>query len=265
MSGGTERWHRGRGARGLLLALLLGSAVPLAAQENGGRVVRVQVGPLEPTGTLLRVRGDTLRIVSPELGLAEIPQSALTRLEVQASDALRLGIVVMASAVVGGAVGAAQGEDVVQSTVLGAAVVSMVGLPGGPTWRWRTVVRLDTAWSGGATVRVSAPGHGLSAAVLTLQDFRADTLLINGTAPLPRAEVARLELNLGRDYRRGAATGRKVGALAGFLGATALVLREGNTLVLFPVSAIGAGVGATVGGAAGHLLAPRVWKTVPLR
>jgi hypothetical protein len=266
----------------VLSVFLLVVSVPLAAQSPGpapslrnGSTVRLilRAGPdTGHIGAVLARSGDTLRVITPELGLAQVALEDVARLDVESSAALRTGVLVGASAAAGAVSGVVQGLSVGESLFLGAVTASVFVLPGTASEprRWR---RVDPAasWRAepvGARVRLSAPGPGFSGVELRLQDFRADTLFFIEGGIVPRlalGEVTSLELSLGHHRRRGVAVGSAIGAIAGVLYGGSVYLRAGGEpIVLLPVLAIGMGVGGGVGGLAGYLLAPRHWQTVPL-
>jgi hypothetical protein len=266
----------------ILSVFLLVVSVPLAAQSpdttpllRSGSTVRLLLRSGADTtasiGAVLARSGDTLRVITPEFGLAQVALEDVARLEIQSSTAFTTGILVGASAVGGAVAGLVQGLDVGESLLLGTAVAMVSVLPGTASEppRWR---RVDPAvgWRGepvGARVRLSAPGLGFSDAELRLLNFQADTLFFTEGGMVPRlalGEVTSLELSLGHDRRRGVAVGSTIGGIAGILYGGAVYLRAGGEpIVLLPILAIGAGVGGGLGGLTGYLLAPRRWQRVP--
>ena len=256
-------------------------AAPLAAQPadsasmlRSGSTVRLLLrdGPSSGSvGAVLGRSGDTLRVITPELGLAEVALDDLAALEVPSSTAKQTAIIFAGSVAAGVVVGLVQGESVAKSLVLGTAVAAVVVIPAGAAERrrWRPVDP-SVGWSaepGGARVRVSAPELGLDDAELLLQDFRAGTLYLDDRGvmkPSPVAQVTSLELSLGRDRRRGVRIGTAVGALAAITYGVARAVDEGQAVALIPVALVGFTVGGSVGGFAGFLLAPREWRKIPL-
>ena len=92
----------------ILSVFLLVVSVPLAAQspESGpllrnGSTVRIilRAGPATGhIGSALARSGDTLRVITPELGLAQVALEDVASLEIQSSTAFRTGVLVGASA-----------------------------------------------------------------------------------------------------------------------------------------------------------------------
>lgn len=249
-------------------------AAPLGAQARdpgpalrSGSTVRLLLDSGPSTGVLLGIGGDTLRVITPELGLARVPLTEVTGVEIPTSAALRTGALVAATAVGGGVVGMLQGESFIESMLLGTAAAVVVVLPASASElrRWRRVSP-PLGWRDepiGALVRVSAPGF--SGARLRLHDFRGDTAYFGAAGPLRIGEITSLELSVGRDRRRGVARGSALGGIAGVLYGIAVFAREGgDPILLLPLVAIGSGVGGAVGGLGGYLLAPRHWDVVPL-
>lgn len=269
----------------VLLIFLLASAAPLAAplaaqsadsasMLRSGSTVRLLLrgGPTrESVGAVLGRSGDTLRVITPELGLAEVSLDDLAGLEVPASTARQTAIIAGASAAAGVVAGLVQGEGVVESVVLGSALAAVIVIPAGASERrrWRPI---DPAagWRAepaGARVRVSAPELGLDRAELLLHDFLAGTLhLDDGGAlkPSPIDQVTSLELSIGRDRRRGVRIGTAVGALAGITYGIARAVDEGAAVAIIPIAFVGFTVGGGLGGFTGFLLAPREWRRIPL-
>jgi len=265
----------------VLLILLLVYAAPLAAQSAGsasklgsGSTVRLLLrdGPSrESVGAVVGRSGDTLRVITPELGLAEVALDDLAGLDVPASTTRQTAIILAGSAAAGVVIGLVQGEGVVESVVVGSALAAVVVIPAGASERryWRP---LDPAagWRDeplGARVRVSAPELGLDGADLLLHDFRADTLYLDDRGvmkPSPIAQVTSLELSIGRDRRRGVRIGTAVGAIATITYAIARAVDEGGAVALIPVTFVAFTVGGSLGGFGGFLLAPREWRRIPL-
>jgi hypothetical protein len=266
----------------ILSVLLLVASVPLAAQSpdtgpllRSGSTVRLLLragADSRSIGSVLATSGDTLRVITPELGLAQVALEDIARLEVESSTALMTGVLVGASAAGGAVSGLVQGLGVGESLLLGTAVAAIFILPGTASEprRWR---RVDPAvsWRAepvGARVRLSAPGLGFSNVQLRLHDFQADTLLFMEGGIVPRlalGEVTSLELSLGHNRKRAVSVGSTIGGIAGVLYGGAVYSRAGgDPVVLLPLMAIGLGVGGGLGGLTGYLLAPRQWQRVPL-
>jgi hypothetical protein len=263
------------------LIFLLASAAPLAAQPadsasmlRSGSTVRLLLRDRPSSGSVGAVlgrSGDTLRVITPEFGLAQVALDDLASLEVPASDAGKTAIVVAGSAAGGVVVGLLQGESFIRSLVLGSALAAVVVIPAGASERrrWRAV---DAAapWRDapvGARVRVSAPELGFENAQLLLHDFRADSLYLQDHGvmkPSAVSEVTRLELSVGRDRRRGVRIGTAVGAIAAVGYGVARTIEEGEGVALIPVAFVSFMIGGSVGGFAGFLLAPRDWRKIPL-
>lgn len=257
------------------------SAAPLAAQSadsatvlRSGSTVRLHLrdGPSSGSvGAVLARSGDTLRVITPELGLAEVPLDDVVRLEVPASDARNTAILLAGSAAGGAVAGLLQGESVATSLAVGAALAVVIGIPAGASERrrWRPVDPA-VAWRDGAVgvrVRVSAPALGFDRSKLLLQDFRAGTLHLDDRGvmkPSPVAQLSSLELSLGRDRRRGVRIGTAVGAIAAITYGIFRAVDEGAGVAVIPVALVGFTVGGTLGGFAGFLLAPREWRRIPL-
>ncbi|HEX8213825.1 MAG TPA: hypothetical protein VF584_26900 [Longimicrobium sp.] len=265
----------------VLLILLLVYATPLGAQSadsasmlRSGSTVRLLLRDApsqESVGAVLGRSGDTLRVITPELGLAEVALDDLAGLEVPASTARQTAIIAGASAAAGVVVGLVQGEGFVESVVLGSALAAVIVIPAGASERrrWRPV---DPAagWRDepvGARVRVSAPELGFDRAELLLHDFRAGTLHLDDRGVLkasPIVQVTSLELSIGRDRRRGVRIGTAVGALAAITYGIARAVDEGAAVAIIPVTFVAFTVGGSIGGFTGFLLAPREWRRIPL-
>jgi hypothetical protein len=264
----------------VLLIFFLASAAPLAAQARSapmlgsGSTVRLLLrdGPSGGSvGAVLGRSGDTLRVITPELGLAEVALDDLAGLEVPSSTARETAIIFAGSMAAGVVVGLVQGESVVESLALGAAGAAIVVIPAGASERrrWRP---LDPAagWRdepAGARVRVSAPELGLDGAELLLHDFRAGTLYLDDGGvmkPSPAAQLTSLELSLGHDRRRGVRIGTAVGALAAIGYGAYRAIDEGQGVALLPVALVGFTLGGSLGGFTGFFLAPREWRRIPL-
>lgn len=278
----------------ILLSLLLASTVSLRAQDRepapplrSGSTVRLvlRAGPsTESMGAVLGMSGDTVRVITPELGLARLPWAAVHRLEIPAPTGRRdltTAGVVLASGAVAGIVSMLEGEGFIESFVIATIGVTSIALPGyaSEPQQWQPLPQNSSSdgmpsvnWRDepvGARVRISAPGYGLSAATLRLQDFRADTVYLTQPGelmPLPVGEITSLELSLGRNTRRGVLLGRGIGAIGGGLyGGAIFALAGGYGIILAPVGvAVGLGIGGGIGAVAGYLLAPRQWTSVPV-
>lgn len=279
----------------ILLGFLLISVVPLRAQSpepvtllRSGSTVRLILHsgpPTGSTGAILGMSGDTLRVATPEFGLAELPLAAVRRLEVPAPTARRAhtaGGAVLAISAGAGILSMLEGEGFIATFLGSTLMLTSIALPGyaSEPRQWRPVVgdsssgltgldRQDEPL--GARVRVSAPGQGFRAAKLRLQDFRADTVYFTQAGELtplrlPVGEITSLELSIGRNTGHGTVLGRNVGAIVGGLYGAALFARQGGYVVLLaPVGAgIGIGLGGGIGAVAGYLLAPREWVNVPV-
>jgi len=274
----------------LLLCAALLAATPAAAQARdeprpltgAARVtlyLREGDGAGVP-GIIVGARGDTLRIVSPALGLAQVPAGSIARLEVPGSprgELLRYAFLIVGVSAGAGLGSVAGDEDFVptfMNTLIFLSAVGGVmyaregtprapepldlsrGLPGGTVQPGR-----------GAAVRFATAGRPLTRGRLT--DFDADSLsLRGGDAPprLPRAELTRLQVSLGPDRARGRRIGGVVGAVGGglLLGGV-LASRGGWGLVVAPAGAVVGGLfGGALGTGAGHVFAPPAWSNVPL-
>ncbi|HEY7769874.1 hypothetical protein [Longimicrobium sp.] len=264
----------------ILSIFLLVASVPLAGQTpDSGPVLRsgssmrliLRAGPDSGyIGSVLARSGDSLRVITPELGLAQVALEDVARFEVESSN--KTGLLVGLTAAGGAVAGIVQGASVAESLLLGTVFAAVAVLPGSASEprRWR---RVDPAVSwrggpGGARVRLSAPGAGFSTVELRLQDFQADTLFFmeGGIVPsLPLGEVTSLELSLGYNRRRGVAVGSVIGGIAGIVYGGSVYLRAGgDPVVLLPIVGIGLALGGGFGGVTGYLLAPRRWQRVPL-
>ncbi|HZG41917.1 MAG TPA: hypothetical protein VEY93_03065 [Longimicrobium sp.] len=263
----------------ILWVLLLAASAPLAAQSpgsgpllRGGSTVRLilRAGPDSGyIGSVLARSGDSVRVITPGLGLAQVALEDVARFEVESST--KTGVLVGATAAGGAIAGIVQGTGVAESLLLGTVFAAVAVLPGSASEprRWR---RVDPAasWRAepvGARVRLSAPAPGFSDVELRLLDFRADTLFFKEGGIVPRlalGEVTSLELSLGHNRKRGVAVGSTIGGIAGVLYGGALYLREGDSNLLLPSLVVGTAVGGGLGGLTGYLLAPRRWQRVPL-
>jgi hypothetical protein len=256
----------------LLLAYAAQSADSASMLRSGSTVRLLLREPSrESVGAVLGRSGDTLRVITPELGLAEVALDDLAGLEVPASTARETAIILAGTAAAGVVIGLVQGEGVVESVVLGSALAAVVVIPAGASERrrWRPV-NPAAGWRdepAGARVRVSAPELGLDRAELLLHDFREGTLHLDDHGvlkPSPIAQVTSLELSLGRDRRRGVRLGTAVGALAAITYGIARAVDKGGAVAIIPVAFIGFTVGGGLGGFTGFLLAPREWRRIPL-
>ena len=267
----------------ILSVFLLVVSAPLAAQSpdpapllRSGSTVRLLLRSAPDTtgyiGSVLARSGDSLRVITPELGLAQVALEDVARFEVESSTKRSTNVLVGATAALGAVAGIVQGLGVAESLLLGTVSAAVAILPGSASdpRQWR---RVDptVSWRAepvGARVRLSAPGLGFSDVELRLQDFQADTLFFRegGVVPrLPLGEVTSLELSLGHNRRRGVAVGSTIGAIALIVyGGSGYLRTGGDPIVLLPIVAIGVGLGGGLGGVAGYLLAPRHWQRVPL-
>jgi|GEM_PF-3202442 len=256
--------------RHILLSFLLLLAAPLGAQTGdpalrSGSTVRLLLSSRPSVGALLGIGGDTLRVITPELGLARVPLAEVAGVEVPTTR--KTGVLLGGTALGGAAAGMIQGEGFIESVLLGTALAAVVVLPASASEarEWRRVA-LPPRWRdepAGARVRVSAPGF--TAAELRLRDFRGDSAYFVDAGAFRVSEITSLELSVGRNRRRGVAWGSTLGAVAGVLYGVAVYSREGGEpILLLPLLAIGSGVGGGIGGLGGYLLAPRRWDVVPL-
>lgn len=275
----------------LLPCLALLAALPLAAQApaeearpvtSGARVtVTLRAGDGERIpGIVVSASGDTLRVVSPEIGLAELPFGEIG--ELQAPGSSRGEMLKYAAAIAGVSAGAglgsvAGGDEFLPAFMNTAIVLAAMGgvlyAREGPP-RAPTAVDLSNGLPGGgvqpgrgALVRITTPT--LPRTAHRLFDFTADTLYLaapDGRAPLPRAELTGLQVSLGRDWDRGFRTGTRIGAIGGgLLLGGGMALQGGWGLLLSPFGfGMGMMFGGTVGGFAGHIFAPHAWSDVPL-
>lgn len=247
-----------------------GSPVTLYLHEgNQGAIAGIVVGG-----------GDTLRIVSPGMGLAQVPTDAIARLDAPGSP--RGELLKNAFAIVGVSAGsglgavAGDGEFVpafMNTLIFLSAVGGVMYVREGPP-RMPEALDVSRGLPGGAVqpgrgaaVRFSTADRPLARARLT--DFTADSLFLRGgDAPprLPRAEVTRLQVSLAPDRERGTRIGAMVGRVGGgLLVGGALASRGGWGLMLAPVGAgIGALLGGTAGWGAGYVFAPPAWSEVPI-
>jgi hypothetical protein len=273
------------------LVVLLLCAGPLAAQPaNGpatipsGTAVRVFLpgGPAAGTrGLVVSGTAESLRVVSPALGLAQLPADSIRRLETVGASGSRkwkfaAGVLVVG--VLAGIGGASGGEDffpmfmnglIFSGAVAGAAYA--LGSPGqravaiDPA-RGLPAVRHDAG--SGAPVRISTVGAP-ARVEYRLRDFTPDSLyLFSGDAftPLPRAQIATLQVSMGRNRGVGARRGALIGALAGAVlaGGSTASLGDWGKLASPFAAVVGAALGGGIGLPVGSALAPRDWTDVPL-
>ncbi|HZG41452.1 MAG TPA: hypothetical protein VEY93_00735 [Longimicrobium sp.] len=227
--------------RSLLLCAALLAAVPAPAQArdpsppltSGSRVtLHLNEGYKGAiTAVVVGARGDTLRIVTPAMGLAQVPTGAIARLEApgSAKGELRTYALLIVGLSAGIGVRAlTRDEEFVPSFMNTLIFLSAVGgvlyaRDGAP--RTPEAVDLSQGLPGGtvqpgrgAAVRFSTADRPLARTRLT--DFTADSLYLRGGhAPsrIERAEVTRLQVRLGADRERGTRIGAVVGGLAGGL------------------------------------------------
>lgn len=269
-------------------ALLLASA-PLTAQTADARASL-------PSGTAVRVflrdgtvsgeRGmlvsgtaDTLRVISPALGLAQLPAGAIQRLEAGSTSSnlkWKYAAAVLGLSAIAGAAG---GEDAFPMFMNGLIFFSLAGgvlyAFEGPRERMITIhpaaglpaVRHD-AGRPGVPVRIAT--GALPLMDRRLRDFSADSvyLVSEGTVtPLPRVEIRALQVSLGRDRRRGARRGALIGGVVGGVLAGGALASSGDFgLLMSPFAVVGGGLlGAGLGVPVGSALAPRTWTDVPVQ
>lgn len=275
----------------LFLVMLLLCAGPLAAQPAtsratlpSGTAVRVFLpgGPAGGTRALL-VSGtaESLRVISPALGLAQLPADSIQQLETFGASGSRkwkYAAGVLAVSLLAGAGGAGGGEDFFPMFMNGlifsgavAGVAYALGSSGERTVaidpaRGLPAVRQDAGT--GVPVRISTIGAPLRVDY-RLRDFTRDSLyLLSGDAftPLPRAQIATLQVSMGRNRGVGARRGALIGALAGAVLAGVSTASLGDFgKVASPFAALGGAVlGAGIGLPVGSALAPRDWTNVPL-
>ena len=273
----------------ILLAVLLLCPAALAAQAadglptlRSGTPVRVFVRGGTPGGdpaVLVSGSADSLRVISPALGLARLAADDVQRLETAGSAGGRKWKYVagvLAAGALAGAGGAGAGEEffpmfmngvIVSGAVAGAMYVLGSGgqraVSIDPA-RGFPVVREDA----GVPVRIATAGQPL--ADHRLRGFTADSvyLVSAGTAaPLARAQITSLQVSLGRDRGRGARRGAVIGALAGGVLAGGALASLGDWGVLMsPFAVLGGGLlGAGLGVPVGSALAPHRWADVPVQ
>lgn len=278
--------------RHLLLACLLLCTAPLAAQTADGRAsvpsgagVRVFLPGGVPggvAGMLVGATGDTLRVISPALGLARLPADSIQRLEVagrRAGTAWKYPAMVLGLAAGAGAGAQAGGDDFFPMFMNGLVAFSIIGgiayaiqgperRPAAIDPRAGLVVVPGAPEAARIPVRVSTAS--LPLAEHRLHDFTADSLYLfaNGTlTPLPRVEITSLQVSLGRDRRLGRRRGMLIGAVAGGALAGGAMASLGDWgLLMSPFGVVAGGaVGLGVGGPVGWALAPRAWSDVPVQ
>jgi hypothetical protein len=268
---------------------LLLFAGPLAAQAADGRTslpsgtaVRVFLrdgAPGGARGVLVSGTADSLRVISPALGLAQLPADGILRLEAGSASsgrALKYAAVVLGLSALAGAAG---GEDAFPMFMNGVIGFGLAGgvlyVMNGPGERAVTIHPAD----GLPAVRQDADRPGVPVRIATrtlpladhrLRDFSADSVFLvadGSITPLPRVEITSLQVSLGRDRRRGARKGALMGGVAGAVLAGGALASQGDFgLLMSPFAALGGGlVGAGLGVPVGSALAPREWKDVPVR
>ncbi|HEY0038095.1 MAG TPA: hypothetical protein VGB66_15460 [Longimicrobium sp.] len=275
--------------RSLLLCAALLAAVPAPAQvrnpspplASGSRVtLHLKEGYQGAiTGFVVGAGGDTLRVVSPALGLAQVPTDALARLEVAgaATGELRTYALLIVGFSAGNGLRALTREGEFVPSFMGtltflSAVGGVLyardgpprapealdvsrGLPGGAVQPGR-----------GAAVRFSTLDRPLARARLT--DFTTDSLYLRGgNAPpgVARAEVTRLQVSLGPDRGRGTRIGALAGGVGGGLLGGAMFASGGGdwAVVAFSLGAVvGTVLGGAVGAGTGYVFAPPSWSEV---
>ncbi|HEX8395582.1 MAG TPA: hypothetical protein VF665_24735 [Longimicrobium sp.] len=258
-------------ARGEPRPLTSGSRVTLYLHEgHGGGIPGIVVG----------ASGDTLHIISPEIGLAQVPAGAVARLEAPGAargELLKYAFVIVGVSA-GAGLGAVAGDEEFVPVFINALIVSSAvggvmyaregpprapapvdvsrGIPGGAVLPGR-----------GAPVRFSTADRPMARARLT--GFSADSLFLRGGDAPPsvsRAEVTRLQVSLRADRARGDRIGGRVGAVGGgLLLGGAMALQGGWGLALSPLGAsLGAVFGGTVGSFTGYVFAPPSWSDVSI-
>lgn len=276
----------------ILLAVLLLCPATLAAQTVDGRPtlrsgtpVRVFLREGTPggaPGVLVSGGADTLRVVSPALGLARLAADDVQRLETVGSSGGRKWKYVAGVLVAGalaGAGGVSGGEEFfpmfMNGVIFSGAVAGAMYVLGSGGQRVGTVdlsrglpvvPRTD---GGGVPVRISSPGAP-ARMDYRLRDFTADSVYLvssGALTPMPRAQITSLQVSMGRDRRRGARRGALIGGVAGGLLAGGALASLGDWGVLFSPFALvgGAALGAGLGVPVGSALAPRAWADVPLQ
>jgi hypothetical protein len=276
----------------LLLALLLVGPGTLSAQAaekrpplRSGTAVRVFVrdGPAGGArGVVVSGGADTLRVISPALGLAQLPADTFQRLEtIGASGGRKWKYVagVLAARALAGAGGGSGGEDFfpmfMNGLIVSSAVAGAVYVLGSSGQRASTIdltqglPPVPRTAGDGVPVRIAFAGTP-ARVDYRLRDFTADSVYLaseGALTSLPRAQVTSLQVSMGRDRRRGARRGALIGGVAGGLLAGGALASLGDSGVLFsPFAVVGGGVlGAGLGVPVGSALAPRAWSDVPVR
>ena len=274
----------------LLLAVLLLCPAPLAAQAADGRPtlqsgtpVRVFVRGGTPGGdqaVLVSGSADSLRVISPALGLARLAADDIQRLETAGSSGGRKWKYVAGVLAVGalaGAGGAGAGEEFfpmfMNGVIFSGAVAGAMYVLGSggeravsiDPARGLPVVREDA----GVSVRIATAGSP-GRVDHRLRGFTADSVYLvadSGLAPMARARITSLQVSLGRDRGRGARRGAVIGALVGGVLAGGALASLGDAGVLMsPFAVLGGGLlGAGLGVPVGSALAPRRWTDVPVQ
>lgn len=270
----------------LAAAVLLLGSTSLAAQEaeapaplRSGAAVRVflhEAPGVGAAGVVVSGSADTLRVISPALGLAALAAEEVARLETLGRAPGRkwryagavLGISALAAAL---APSEDAGFTLINSVVAFGSLAGGFYLLEGPGSRTIPI----TPASGLPEVRPPAGDAGIPVRIATreqrrtdhrLRDFTADSVYLAAGPAIARAEITSLQVSVGRDRRRGALRGALIGGLAGGVLAGGALAAEGGYGVLFAPfgfiigGALGAGAGVPIGSA----LAPRTWSEVPL-
>lgn len=277
--------------RRLLTFALLLCAAPLAAQTadgpatvKAGAEVRIFLPSGNPQGTPAMLVGgtpDTLRVVSPALGLAMLPADGIQRLEVagpRAGTEWKYAAMIVGSAAGAGAGAAAGGDEffpmfmngLIAFTIIGGIAYAIQGPDRRPVAVDPRAGLVIAADPGGPRIPVRIVTAGLPRTERRLQDFTADSLFLvadGSLLRLARPEVTSLQVSLGRDRRRGRRRGMLIGGVAGGLLAAGGMASLGDWgLLMSPFGFVAGGaVGVGVGGPVGWALAPRGWSEVPLQ
>ena len=271
----------------ILLGAMLLAASPALAQEGttppiaSGSAVRLFLRAEPARGVpavVVSGSADTMRVVSPALGLAQVALDSLDRLEAGSSSRRELGKYALGIVGVSTAVGVLAEDDFFVPAFMNTAIALtllggvMYALDGPPKSLVPVDVRNGLPGGGvqpgpGARIRISTPDG--PRVVRQLADFSPDSLYLageGGRATIPRAEVTQLQVAMGRDRRRGARTGFLVGGIGGgvLAGLGSASLGDWG-LLLSPFAALfGVAVGGGLGAGTGYILAPTAWSDVPL-
>lgn len=271
----------------ILLSAALLAASPVLAQDGmappiaSGSAVRLflRAGPAQAVpAVVVSGSADTMRVVSPALGLAQVAVDELDRLETGRSSRHELGKYAVGIVGVSAVVGVLAEDDFFVPAFMNTAITLtllggvMYALDGSPKTLVPVDVRNGLPGGGvqpgpGARVRISTPDG--PRVVRQLADFSPDSLYLaaeGGWPAIPRAEVTQLQVAMGRDRRRGARTGFLVGGIGGgvLAGLGSASLGDWG-LLLSPFAALFGGVvGGGLGAGTGYILAPTAWSDVPL-